>query len=39
MNFSNSGENKNDENMLVIHNQQFAKNYKKLFHILMANNT
>lgn len=31
MNFSNSGENKNDENMLVIHNQQFAKNYKNFF--------
>lgn len=31
MNFSNSGENKNDENMLVIKNEQFAKNYKEFF--------
>lgn len=31
MNFSNSGENKNDENMLVIKNSQFAKNYKNFF--------
>lgn len=31
MNFSNSGENKNDENLLVIHNPQFAKSYKNFF--------
>ena len=27
----NSGENKNDENMLVIKNAQIAKNYKEFF--------
>ena len=31
MNFSNSGENKNDENTLVIKNSAFAKNYKEFF--------
>lgn len=31
MNFSNSGENKNDENMLVIKNSKIAKNYKEFF--------
>ena len=31
MNFSNSGENKNDENLLVIHNPQFVKSYKNFF--------
>ena len=31
MNFSNSGENKNDENMLVIKNTVFAKNYREFF--------
>jgi len=31
MNFSNSGENKNDENMLVITNSHFASEYKKFF--------
>lgn len=31
MNFSNSGENKNDENMLVIKNSDLAKNYKEFF--------
>lgn len=31
MNFSNSGENKNDENMLVIKNSAFTKNYKAFF--------
>ncbi len=31
MNFSNSGENKNDENMLVISNRKFASEYKKFF--------
>ena len=31
MNFSNSGENKNDENMLVIKNNLLAKNYKEFF--------
>lgn len=31
MNFSNSGENKNDENMLIIENQKIAQFYKKFF--------
>ena len=31
MNFSNSGENKNDENLIVIKNYDFAKNYKDFF--------
>lgn len=31
MNFSNSGENKNDENIIVIKNSAFAKNYKEFF--------
>ena len=31
MNFSNSGENKNDENILVIKNSNFARNYKEFF--------
>ncbi|MBD5401187.1 DUF1669 domain-containing protein [bacterium] len=31
MNFSNSGENKNDENLLVIKNEQLANNYKNFF--------
>ena len=31
MNFSNSGENKNDENMLVIRNNLLARNYKEFF--------
>lgn len=31
MNFSNSGENKNDENLLVIKNSELAKSYKKFF--------
>ncbi len=31
MNFSNSGNSFNDENMLVIKNTQFAKNYKEFF--------
>ena len=31
MNFSNSGENKNDENMLVIKNPELAKNYRDFF--------
>ena len=31
MNFSNSGENKNDENLLVIKNTNITKNYKNLF--------
>lgn len=31
MNFSNSGETRNDENMLVIENTQLAKNYKQFF--------
>ena len=36
MNFSNSGENKNDENLLVIQNEKFAKEYKKFFMYLWA---
>ena len=36
MNFSNSGENKNDENMLVINNPQLAKRYKEFFNYLWA---
>lgn len=31
MNFSNSGENKNDENMLVLTNPDFARNYRNFF--------
>ena len=31
MNFSYSGENKNDENMLVIENPSIAKAYKQFF--------
>ena len=31
MNFSNSGENKNDENLIVIKNPQIAKFYKQFF--------
>lgn len=31
MNFSNSGENKNDENMIVLKNTKFAQNYKAFF--------
>lgn len=31
MNFSNSGENKNDENLLVIKNTELAKAYKEFF--------
>ena len=31
MNFSNSGENKNDENCLIIENTSLAKDYKKFF--------
>ena len=34
MNFSNSGENKNDENLIVITNTQFAKSYKEFFNYL-----
>lgn len=36
MNFSNSGENKNDENMLVIKNPKLAKAYKNMFNYLWA---
>ncbi len=36
MNFSNSGENKNDENLLVIQNEKFVKEYKKFFMYLWA---
>ena len=31
MNFSNSGENKNDENLVIIQNTEFAKAYKQIF--------
>lgn len=31
MNFSNSGENKNDENLLIIKNTKLAKKYKAYF--------
>ena len=31
MNFSNSGENKNDENLLIIKNSKIAKHHKKFF--------
>ena len=34
MNFSNSGENKNDENMVVVTNTAFAKNYAEFFRYL-----
>ena len=36
MNFSNSGENKNDENTLIIHNSKLAKEYKNFFLYLWA---
>lgn len=36
MNFSNSGENKNDENLLIIQNQEVAKFYKRFFNYLWA---
>ena len=36
MNFSNSGENWNDENMLIIENPKFAKTYKDFFNYLWA---
>ncbi len=34
MNFSNSGENKNDENTLIIENPQLAHNYQRFFKYL-----
>ena len=34
MNFTNSGENKNDENVLIIENQRFAHYYKEFFEYL-----
>ncbi len=34
MNFSNSGENKNDENMLIINNPKFAKEFRQVFEYL-----
>lgn len=34
MNFSNSGNNKNDENMIIIQNNRLAKNYKAYFNYL-----
>lgn len=36
MNFSNSGENKNDENTLIIENPQLAHNYQTFFKYLWA---
>ncbi len=36
MNFSNSGENKNDENMVIIKNSRLAKFYKDFFLYLWA---
>lgn len=36
MNFSNSGENKNDENMVIIENPKLAKFYKEFFLYLWA---
>ena len=34
MNFSNSGENKNDENTIIVKNNEFAQNYKAFFNYL-----
>lgn len=34
MNFSNSGENRNDENCLIIENEKLTKNYKEFFEYL-----
>ena len=34
MNFSNSGENKNDENLIIIQNYTLASNYKSFFNYL-----
>ena len=34
MNFSNSGENKNDENTIIIKNTYLAKNYREFFNYL-----
>ena len=36
MNFSNSGENKNDENLLIIENSKLAHNYETFFKYLWA---
>lgn len=36
MNFSNSGENKNDENCLIIENKEIAKFYREYFEYLWA---
>ena len=36
MNFSNSGENRNDENCLIIDSKRFAKYYRKFFEYLWA---
>ena len=36
MNFSNSGENKNDENVLIIENPKLAKEYKEFFTYLWS---
>ena len=35
-NFSNSGENKNDENMIIIENQKIAKFYADFFEYLWS---
>lgn len=34
MNFSNSGENKNDENTIIVKNEKFAQRYKEFFEYL-----
>ena len=34
MNFSGSGEKKNDENLIVVKNSELAKHYKKFFEYL-----
>ena len=36
MNFSNSGENRNDENCLIIENKEIAKFYREYFEYLWA---
>ena len=39
MNFSNSGENKNDENVLIIQDYKFANYYKNFFLYLLKINS
>ena len=34
MNFSNSGENKNDENVLIVEDERLARHYKGFFEYL-----